>query len=112
MAFILDPEATSKSHPDRFLSMSVTRNPNACIPTESNCKRLTVRPVLVTDDIQGAQPSVLPPRPRNDFHDPSDIEGARPKPLHYERHNKPDFTTTNKDIEGKCSSSTSVYSGS
>ena len=74
MSFILDPEATSKSHPDRFISMSITRNPNANIPAEN--KRVnTVRPVLVTDDIQGARSSALPPFQRTEFHDPSDIEG-------------------------------------
>ncbi len=98
MAFVLDPEATSKADVDRFVSMSVTRNPDAVVRVPT--RRAEVRPVLATDDIEGARPRSLPPHTRSNFHDTGDIEGARPKPLHFERRNKPDFTTTNADIEG------------
>jgi hypothetical protein len=100
MAFILDPEATSFADPDRFISMSVTRNAHAVVPQAS--RQPTVRASNAVDDIEGARPRALPPHQRETFYGTADIEGARPKPLHYERRNKPDFTTTNLDIEREC----------
>ena len=99
MAFILDPNAATVPNPDRFVSMSVTRNASAVVPIEGRPK--AVRETMGCADIEGAHPRVLPPHHRGDFHDPGDIEGARSKPLHFQKHHKPDFTTTNADIEGE-----------
>lgn len=100
MAFVLAPDGPADTDPDRYLSMSVTRNAAATVPEERRAREVRPGHTLRTDDIAGARPRSLPPFQRNNYHDNADIEGARPKPLHYQRHNKPDFTTTNKDIAG------------
>ncbi len=69
---------------ERFASMSVTRSASAVIAEPKRVRATRVPTSLCVDDIAGARPRTLPPRPRAAFHDTGDIEGARPKLLHRE----------------------------
>lgn len=86
MSFYLHPDAgvPTTSAEERFSSMSVTRNSNAVIIEQRRVPVTRVPSSLRVDDIDGARPKTLPPRPRREFHDTADIEGARPKLLHRE----------------------------
>lgn len=71
--------------------MSVTRSAGAVIAEPKRARPTRVPSSLCVDDIAGARPRTLPPRPRGAFHDPADIEGARPKLLHRESSYVPGF---------------------
>ena len=86
MAFFLHPDDGVPTHSAaaRFASMSVTRDAGATITDAPRVRPTRVPASLCVDDIDGARPRTLPPRPRAAFHDTADIEGARPKLLHRE----------------------------
>ena len=81
--FILHPNANFLDDPvSRFSSMSVTRNPGAVILDKKPAFSTRVPSSLNVDDIPGARPKSLPPKPRHEFYQTQDIEGAQPKQLH------------------------------
>lgn len=91
MAFLLDPDLAAQPDPERYVSMSVTRNAHAVVPDAKPRSTLrgvaadggpVVRPMMVVDDIPGARPRSLPPHQRSTFHDTADISGAAPRALH------------------------------
>jgi len=101
MAFILDPHASANAaaaESDRFVSMSVTRNPSAVVHDSS--RPFSVRQTMRLDDIEGSRPKSHT-FSRSNFHDTQDIEGAQPKVLHAEKRNHPALALTNHDIEGE-----------
>jgi hypothetical protein len=95
-AFLLHPDAgVPRDAPeDRFASMSVTRNPGAVILEPRRALPTRVPASLTTDDIPGARPRSLPPRPRQEFYETRDVEGAQPRQLHREVRYAP------ADVEG------------
>ena len=84
MSFYLHPDAgvSTTTPEERFASMSITRNSDAVIHEPRRVPNTRVPTSLCIDDIEGARPRTLPPRPRREFHDTGDIEGARPRLLH------------------------------
>ena len=76
--------------------MSVTRNPGAVILEPRRALPTRVPSSLTTEDIPGARPRSLPPRPRQEFYETRDVEGAQPKQLHRE------VRYTPSDVEGAC----------
>ena len=76
------------------LPRSVTRNPGAVISDPRRALPTRVPSSLTTEDIPGARPRSLPPRPRQEFYETRDVEGAQPKPLHRE------VRYTPGDVEG------------
>ncbi len=86
MTHYLHPDASVPvtAPEDRFSSMSLTRNSAAVIHEPRRVTLTRVPNSLTVDDIAGARPRALPLRPRREFHDTGDIEGARPKLLHRE----------------------------
>lgn len=76
---------------ERFASMSVTRSAAAVIAEPKRVRPTRVPTSLCVDDIAGAKPRTLPPRPRAAFHDTGDIEGAQPKLLHRESNYVPGY---------------------
>jgi hypothetical protein len=101
MSFILDPHASANAaaaENDRFVSMSVTRNPSAVVIEPH--RPFMVRQTMRLDDIEGSRPKSNN-FSRSNFHDTHDIEGAQPKVLHAEKRNHPALALTNHDIEGE-----------
>jgi hypothetical protein len=102
MAFLLDRDLAAVPDPDRYLSMSVTRNAAAVVASPAKPVRM-VRPVNALDDIDGARPRTLPPHQRATFHGTGDIDGAAPRVLHASRtlEEKVDRYGS-ADIDGEC----------
>ena len=101
MSFILDPHASANAaaaENDRFVSMSVTRNPSAVVIEPH--RPFMVRQTMRLDDIEGSRPKSNN-FSRSNFHKTHDIEGAQPKVLHAEKRNHPALALTNHDIEGE-----------
>jgi len=109
LSFILDPHASANAaaaENDRFVSMSVTRNPSAVVIEPH--RPFMVRQTMRLDDIEGSRPKSNT-FSRSNFHETHDIEGAQPKVLHAEKRNHPALALTNHDIEGEFKNICNLY---
>ena len=95
---LLHPDAGVSTHTD-YASMSVTRSGGRDAVVAYEPVTRVQRPSLVVHDIAGAQPTPYRPARRTGglFHDPGDVEGARPRQLH-----RP-LAYVPEPIEGACS---------